>query len=131
LIDQSTYNPKDGFRLIPADSLIADRGGEYFRQWRPEIRNEDDIWQEIINVSHIPGLTSAPKLQPIEARTVMLSTGMRAPMGVKVSGPNLDAIEQGGKALEEALKDVPSVLPSTVFYDRAVGAPYIEINLNR
>jgi Cu(I)/Ag(I) efflux system membrane protein CusA/SilA len=131
LIDQSTYNPKDGFRLIPGDSLLPDRGGEYFRQWRPEIRNEDDIWKEIINVSHIPGLTSAPKLQPIEARTVMLSTGMRAPMGVKVTGPDLESIEQGGKALEAALKEVPSVLPSTVFYDRAVGAPYIEINLNR
>ncbi|MDD4801190.1 MAG: efflux RND transporter permease subunit [Proteiniphilum sp.] len=131
LIDQSVYNPKDGFRLIPADSLISDRRGEYFRQWRPEIRNEDDIWKEIINQSHIPGLTSAPKLQPIEARTVMLSTGMRAPMGVKVSGPDLESIEQGGKALEEALKEVPSVLPSTVFYDRAVGAPYIEIDLNR
>lgn len=131
LIDQSVYNPKDGFKLIPADSLILDRRGEYFRQWRPEIRNEDDIWKEIINVSHIPGLTSAPKLQPIEARTVMLSTGMRSPMGVKVTGPDLESIEQGGKALEEALKDVPFVLPSTVFYDRAVGAPYIEIDLNR
>jgi Cu(I)/Ag(I) efflux system membrane protein CusA/SilA len=131
LIDQSVYNPKEGFRLIPADSLILDRRGEYFRQWRPEIKNEDDIWKEIINQSHIPGLTSAPKLQPIEARTVMLSTGMRAPMGIKVSGPDLESIEQGGKALEEALKEVPSVLPSTVFYDRAVGAPYIEIELNR
>jgi Cu(I)/Ag(I) efflux system membrane protein CusA/SilA len=131
LIDQSVYNPKEGFRLVPADSLILDRRGEYFRQWRPEIKNEDDIWKEIINQSHIPGLTSAPKLQPIEARTVMLSTGMRAPMGIKVSGPDLESIEQGGKALEEALKEVPSVLPSTVFYDRAVGAPYIEIELNR
>ncbi len=68
---------------------------------------------------------------PSEARTVMLSTVMRAPMGVKVSGPDLESIEQGGKAIEAALKDVPSVLPSTVFYDRAVGAPYIEISLNR
>ncbi|MDD4632919.1 MAG: efflux RND transporter permease subunit, partial [Proteiniphilum sp.] len=91
----------------------------------------DDIWQEIVNVSHLPGLTSAPKLMPIAARTVMLSTGMRAPMGVKVSGPDLESIEQGGRAIETALKDVPSVLPSTVFYDRAVGAPYIEISLNR
>ncbi len=127
----SVYNPKDGFRLIPADSLVVDKRGDYYRQWRPHIRNSDDIWQEIVNVSHLPGLTSAPKLQPIEARLVMLSTGMRAPMGIKVSGPDLESIEEGGKALEAALKDVPSVLPSTVFYDRAVGAPYIEIKLNR
>lgn len=127
----SVYNPKEGFRLIPADSLIPDRRGDYFRQWRPHIKTTDDIWQEIVNVTHLPGLTSAPKLQPIEARLVMLSTGMRAPMGIKVSGPDLETIEEGGKALEAALKDVPSILPSTVFYDRAVGAPYIEIKLNR
>lgn len=131
LANGSTYNPKDGFRLIAADSLVIDKNGDYFRQWRPQIKNTDDIWQEIVNVSHMPGLTSSPKLQPIEARLVMLSTGMRAPMGIKVSGPDLESIEKGGKALETALKDIPSILPSTVFYDRAVGAPYIEIKLNR
>jgi Cu(I)/Ag(I) efflux system membrane protein CusA/SilA len=126
------YNPADGFRLIPADSLVpAGRGGEYFRQWRPHIRRTDDIWQEIVNVSHLPGLTSSPKLQSIEARLVMLSTGMRAAMGLKVSGPDLESIELGGKALEQALRESPSIVPSTVFYDRAVGAPYIEIRLNR
>ncbi len=126
-----TYQPADGFRLVPADSLIADSRGDYFRQWRPEIRNADDIWQQIVNVTHLPGLTSAPKLQPIEARLVMLSTGMRAPMGIKVSGPDLETIEEAGKAIEQALKTVPSVIPSSVFYDRAVGAPYLEIRLNR
>ena len=48
-----------------------------------------------------------------------------------MSGPDLESIEQGGKIVEAALKKVPSVLSSTVFYDRAVGAPYIEIKLNR
>lgn len=131
LINGTTYNPKDGFRKVPKDSLITDKDGKFFRQWRPEIKKADDIWQEIVNVSHLPGLTSAPKLQPIEARLVMLSTGMRAPMGLKVSGPDLESIEEGGKALETALKGIPSIMPSTVFYDRAVGAPYIEIHLNR
>ncbi|AJA70366.1 AcrB/AcrD/AcrF family [Myroides sp. A21] len=131
LINGTTYNVEDGFRLIPRDSLIIDKDGKFLRQWRPEIKKADDIWQEIVNVSHLPGLTSAPKLQPIEARLVMLSTGMRAPMGLKVSGPDLESIEAGGKALEAALKDIPSIMPSTVFYDRAVGAPYVEIHLNR
>lgn len=126
-----TYSPEQGFRLIPKDSLIEDQRGNYFRQWRPEIKTTNDIWQEIVNVTHIPGLTSAPKLQPIEARLVMLSTGMRAPMGIKVYGPTLEDIEQGGKALEKALKEIPSIIPSSVFYDRAVGAPYLEIKLNR
>lgn len=127
----ATYKLSDGFRRIPADSLIPDKNGNYFRQWRPKIKNANDIWQEIVNVTHLPGVTSAPKLQPIEARLVMLSTGMRAPMGLKIYGPDLETIEQGGKAMEKALKSVPSVIPSSVFYDRAVGAPYLEIKLNR
>jgi Cu(I)/Ag(I) efflux system membrane protein CusA/SilA len=132
LTDGLLYHPRtEGFRLVPSDSLIPDRGGEYFRQWRPQIRSKDDIWQEIVRLSHLPGLTSAPKLQPIEARLIMLSTGMRAPMGLKVYGPDAASIEAGGKALEAALKETPSVLPSTVFYDRSAGAPYIEIRLNR
>ncbi|MEI6680013.1 MAG: efflux RND transporter permease subunit [Mariniphaga sp.] len=128
----SRYNLKrDGFMLVAADSLIPANNGEYFRQWRPEIRNPDDIWNEIVKVTNIPGLTSAPKLQPIETRLVMLSTGMRAPMGLKVYGPDLNSIEKAGMQLEQALKDVPDIKASSVFYDRAVGAPYLEIKLNR
>jgi len=126
------YNARKGnFRIFPADSLIPDKNGEYFRQWRPQIKRPVDIWNEIVKVTNIPGLTSAPKLQPIETRLIMLSTGMRAPMGLKVYGPDLESIEQGGMLFEQALKDVPSVKTSAVFYDRAVGAPYIEIKLNR
>jgi Cu(I)/Ag(I) efflux system membrane protein CusA/SilA len=126
------YNPEvDGFRVIPADSLIADKRGDYFRQWRPQINSPQDIWNEIVKVTNVPGLTSAPKLQPIETRLVMLSTGMRAPMGLKVYGPDLGSIEEAGLMLETALKHVPSVKSSTVFYDRAVGAPYIEIRPDR
>ena len=128
----STYNTQnEAFRVIPSDSLIPDNKGEYFRQWRPNIKNPLDIWKEIVKVTDIPGLTSAPKLQPIETRLVMLSTGMRAPMGLKVYGPDLNSIEEAGMMFEKALKDVPSVKASTVFYDRAVGAPYLEIKLNR
>ena len=111
--------------------LIPDPDGEYYRQWRPQIKNPNDIWNEIVKVTDIPGLTSAPKLQPIETRLVMLSTGMRAPMGLKVYGPDLETIEKAGLAFEQALKEVPSIKGSSVFYDRAVGAPFIEIKLNR
>ncbi len=132
LKDNSFYNPDiDQFRVIPADSLIADSKGEYFRQWRPQIRKPLDIWNEIVKATSLPGLTSAPKLQPIETRLVMLSTGMRAPMGLKVFGPDLNSIEQAGMTLEKALKEVPAINASSVFYDRAVGAPYLEIRLNR
>ena len=131
LLGGKTYDPEKEFRVIPRDSLIPYRYGEYYRQWRPEIKNKNDIWNEIVKVTNLPGLTSAPKLQPIATRMVMLSTGMRAPMGLKIYGPDLESIEKAGKAMEQALKKVPSVLPASVFYDRAVGAPYLEIKLNR
>jgi copper/silver efflux system protein len=127
----------DSFKLFQDISsniqsyLIKNKHGEYYRQWRPQIKKPQDIWNEIVKVTNIPGLTSAPKLQPIETRLVMLSTGLRAPMGVKVYGPDLESIEQGGLAIERTLKEVPSIKTSSVFYDRAIGAPYIEIKLNR
>jgi len=132
LKDGTIYNPeKDGFRKINKEQLIPDKNGDYLRQWRPEIETPDDIWDQIVRVTNIPGLTSAPRLQPIQTRLIMLSTGMRAPMGLKVYGPDLESIEKAGIELETLLKSVPSIQPSTVFYDRAVGAPYVEIKLNR
>lgn len=132
LANNKTYDPaKEGFRIVPADSLIPDSKGEYFRQWRAHIKKPNDIWDEIVKVTNIPGVTSAPKLQPIETRLVMLSTGMRAPMGLKVYGPDLDAIEKAGMILEQAMKSIPSIKSSSVFFERSVGAPYIEIKLNR
>ncbi|MDO9511980.1 MAG: efflux RND transporter permease subunit [Bacteroidales bacterium] len=132
LTDGRTYNPeRDGFKKINTELLIPEDGGDNFRLWRPEIKSPDDIWDEIVKVTNIPGLTSAPRLQPIQTRLIMLSTGMRAPMGLKVYGPDLETIEKAGIELETALKEVPSIQASSVFYDRAVGAPYIEIKWNR
>ena len=56
--------------------------------------------------SNIPGVTSAPKLQPIETRLVMLQTGMRAPIGIKVFGPDLKSIEDFSLKIEQILKEV-------------------------
>ena len=111
--------------------LIEDPNGRPYRQWRPHIKSPQDIWQEIVKVAEIPGSTSAPPLQPIETRLVMLQTGMRAAMGVKVLGPDLQSIEQAGIAIERFLKEVPSVEPATVVADRVIGKPYIEIKLDR
>ncbi len=111
--------------------LIPDDNGEYFRQWRDHIHAPDDIWNEIVAATNIPGMTSAPKLQPIATRLIMLSTGMRAPMGLKVFGPDLETLEQVGLQLEKILQQVPSIKASSVFADRVVGKPYLEIKLNR
>lgn len=120
-----TY-PRDEFGV-----LIEDPDGRVFRQWRPHIKKADDIWDEIIKVAQVPGSTSAPKLQPIAARLVMLQSGMRAPMGVKVYGPDLDTIESVGLQIEALLKQLPQVNPETVVADRVVGKPYMEIEIDR
>jgi Cu(I)/Ag(I) efflux system membrane protein CusA/SilA len=132
LKDGSTYNLKEeGFRLINKENLTEYKNGAYFRQWRDEITSPDDIWDEIIKQSKIPGLTSAPKLQPIQTRLVMLQTGMRAPMGIKVFGPTLESIEKVGYEIEKHLKQVDGVQPTSVFADRVVGKPYLEMEINR
>jgi len=132
LSDGSTYNPKSApFRVVSREELTEFKRGNYFRQWRPEIKSPDDIWAAIIEQASIPGLTSAPKLQPISTRLVMLQTGMRAPMGIKVYGPDLASIEQVGFELERHLKSVPGVEAQSVFADRVVGKPYLELEIRR
>jgi len=112
-------------------ALIPDARGRPYRQWRDEIRSPQDIWDAIVEAAEMPGVTSAPKLQPIETRIVMLQSGFRAPMGIKVYGPDLDTIESFGIELERLLKRVPSVQPAAVFADRVVGKPYLEIVIDR
>ena len=114
-----------------AGELIEDEDGRPFRNWRPHVQSSDDIWDEIVAVSALPGTTSAPRLQPMAARLVMLQSGMRAPMGVKVKGPDLESIEMVGLQVEKFLKEVPSVEPAAVFADRVVGKPYLEIEIDR
>jgi len=132
LKDGGMYNPgEEDFRVIEKENLIEDNKGEYFRQWRDEIKSPNDIWDEIIRQASVPGLTSAPKLQPIATRLVMLQTGMRAPMGIKVFGPDLETIETVGLEIEQLLKQVEGVSPMSVFADRVVGKPYLEMEIDR
>ncbi|WP_323786977.1 efflux RND transporter permease subunit [Psychroserpens sp.] len=116
---------------VQRSQLIEDEDGEYYRNWRPEIESPDDIWNEIVRVTKLPGVTSAPKLQPIETRLVMLQTGMRAPMGIKVKGQNLKQIEAFGVQLENIIKEAEGVKKEAVFADRIVGKPYLLIDIDR
>jgi copper/silver efflux system protein len=130
---QSSYQDRISkeFYHVDAKMLIADEDGEYYRNWRPHIESPDDIWNEIVKVTKLPGVTSAPKLQPIETRLVMLQTGMRAPMGIKVKGQDLKAIEAFGIQLEGILKQAEGVKDEAVFADRIVGKPYLLIDIDR
>ncbi|WP_055444893.1 efflux RND transporter permease subunit [Lacinutrix himadriensis] len=116
---------------VERSQLIEDNDGEFYRNWRPKIKNPDDIWKEIIKVTKLPGVTSAPKLQPIETRLVMLQTGMRAPMGIKVKGQDLKQMEAFGLELEALLKQAEGVKVEAVFADRIVGKPYLLIDIDR
>ncbi len=143
--DGKPYVVEGHFERDSDGRLIPERGGKPFRLWRPPldpelnpgreawlgIREPDDIWAEILKAAQIPGTTSAPRLQPIAARIVMLQSGMRAPMGVKIKGPDLETIERVGLEIERLLKEVPSVDASMVIADRIVGKPYLEIEIDR
>jgi Cu(I)/Ag(I) efflux system membrane protein CusA/SilA len=145
--DGEPYTVRGRFERDEEGRLIPDKGGKPFRLWRlpldPDleenegrgawegIREPDDIWDEIVAAAEVPGTTSAPRLQPIATRIVMLQSGMRAPMGVKVKGPDLETIERVVLDLERLLKEVPSVEPATVNADRIVGKPYLEIRIDR
>ncbi len=146
-IDGEPYKVRGKFMRDEHGKLIPDNSGVPFRNWRPAldpelnrkrtawpgIQEPDDIWDRIVAAGKVPGTTSAPKLQPIAARIVMLQSGMRAPMGIKVKGPDLETIERFSLDLERLLKsgEVPGVEPSAVIADRIVGKPYLEIRIDR
>ncbi len=143
--DGAPYLVQGRFERDDSGQLIIDPQGKLFRIWRvaldPAINEgreawkgivtSDDIWDEVVKAADIPGVTSAPKLQPISTRIIMLQTGMRAPMGIKVKGPDLETIEAVALQMERLLKQVPSVSPLTVIADRVVGKPYLEIYIDR
>jgi Cu(I)/Ag(I) efflux system membrane protein CusA/SilA len=143
--DGQPYFVRGSFERDERGALILDSRGRPFRLWRPAldpelnderpawpgIQSPDDIWEAITEVASIPGTTGAPRLQPIAARIVMLQSGMRAPMGIKVKGPDLATIEAFGIELEQELKSVPGIRANTITADRIVGKPYLEIHIDR
>ncbi len=130
-IDFAYSEEEDDYVRDDNGELIPDPHGRPYRVWREHIRTPNDIWQEIVKAAEVPGTTSAPKLQPIAARIVMLQSGMRAPMGMKIKGPDLETIEKVALDMERFLKEVPTVEASAVIADRVVGKPYIEIEIDR
>ncbi|MBL8878769.1 MAG: efflux RND transporter permease subunit [Phycisphaerales bacterium] len=123
---------KSEFKRDPlTGDLVLDSDGKSIRQWRDHIRSPADIWSEVEKAARFPGMTGAPFLQPISARIVMLQSGMRASMGVKIYGQKLEEIEQLGYRIADQLRRVPGIDAETVAPDRVVGKPYLEIELDR
>jgi Cu(I)/Ag(I) efflux system membrane protein CusA/SilA len=76
----------------------------------------------------IPGISNAWTM-PIKARTDMLTTGIRTPLGIKVLGSDLAQIQQVGEQIETALKDVPGT--TSVFAERTSGGYFLDFDLKR
>ncbi|MDH4300961.1 MAG: CusA/CzcA family heavy metal efflux RND transporter, partial [Nitrospira sp.] len=96
-------------------------------QWRPGITYEGLI-DEMDQALQFPGVTNSWTM-PIKARTDMLTTGIRTPVGIKVFGPDLKQIEEIGKHLERSLKVVPGT--RSVYAERVAGGYFLDFEINR
>ncbi|MFN0008410.1 MAG: efflux RND transporter permease subunit [Planctomycetota bacterium] len=97
--------------------------------WPEERRiTKDEILAELQEKTAIPGVLPT-FLQPIQTRLVMLQTGFRAMMGVKIYGSDLREIERIGLQIEQLLREVPGA--TDIVADRIVGKPYIQIDIDR
>lgn len=107
---------------------------EFFRWpfqflWPEERRiTKSEILDELQERTSIPGVLPT-WLQPIQTRLVMLQTGFRAMMGVKIYGSNLAEIERVGLEIERVLRTVPGA--TDIVADRIVGKPYVQIRIDR
>lgn len=109
----------------------VDEHGKRVRNWRDSIQTPKDIWDEIARAAAIPGVTPVSPLMPIETRRLMLQTGMRGTIGMRIRGPDLETLEQAALRLEKALREAPGIDSTTVQAERVVGKPYLELELDR
>ncbi len=99
-------------------------------QWR-EGMTERKIWDEINAVATLPGVTPASPLQPIEGRVVMLQSGIKASMAVRVYGDDLEGLSKASLAVAEQLRTHDFVNAGTVNPDIVMGKPYYEFEVDR
>ncbi len=96
-------------------------------QWRPGM-TVDKLIQEMDKAIHFPGLTNAWTM-PIKARTDMLSTGIKTPVGIKLMGADLQVLSDLGGKIEAVIRNVPHTL--SVYAERTTGGNYFDYRINR
>ncbi|MHC8371649.1 efflux RND transporter permease subunit [Pseudomonas sp. MDT1-85] len=96
-------------------------------QWRPAMTQEKLV-EELDQVVRVPGLTNI-WIPPIRNRIDMLATGIKSPIGIKVSGNNLAQIDTATQGIERAAKGVPGV--SSALAERLTGGHYIDVDIDR
>lgn len=99
-------------------------------EWRPGV-SERDIWNEINSVATLPGVTPAAPLQPIEGRVVMLQSGIKASMAIRIYGDDLDGLAEASASVAAHLKEHPLVVEGAVNPDIVLGKPYYEFEIDR
>lgn len=99
-------------------------------QWREGVTSKD-IWDQINAVATLPGVTPASPLQPIEGRVVMLQSGIKASMAIRIYGDSLEGLAAASRDVADHLKTLPQVNAGTVNPDIVLGKPYIEFEVNR
>ena len=97
------------------------------QQWRPGV-NIDGLVAEMDKALQFPGVSNAWTM-PIKARTDMLSTGIRTPVGVKVMGSDLVELDKLARQIEQVLKAVPGT--SSAYAERSLGGYYLDITPDR
>ena len=96
-------------------------------QWRPGMTPKKLV-EELDRVVRVPGLTNL-WVPPIRNRLDMLATGIKSPIGVKVNGGDLAAIDSVAQAIERVAKGVPGV--SSALAERLTGGRYIDVDIDR
>jgi Cu(I)/Ag(I) efflux system membrane protein CusA/SilA len=96
--------------------------------WPDPARTTRDVMQAMDAAIRFPGLANAWTM-PIKTRIDMLSTGIKTPVGIKVSGPDLTVLERVAGEIERALKALPETL--SAFGDKAAGGYYLDFDINR
>jgi Cu(I)/Ag(I) efflux system membrane protein CusA/SilA len=96
-------------------------------EWRPGMTT-DKIIAELDSRLQIPGLANV-FVQPIRNRIDMLATGIKSPVGVKITGPDLGMLQQLGEQVEQAVKPIPGTVSAVS--DRISGGRYIDVEVNR
>ncbi len=97
-------------------------------QWPDPSLTVRGLMRKMDAAIHFPGVANA-WTYPIKTRIDMLSTGIKTPVGIKISGPDLTVLQRLSKRTEEAMKTLPETL--SAFGDRAVGGYYLDIRIKR
>jgi len=97
-------------------------------EWPDPGKTVKELMDEMDAAIKFPGLANAWTM-PIKTRIDMLSTGIKTPIGIKVSGPDLKVLEAVGADIEQALKQLPDTL--SAFADKAAGGYYLDFDINR